>query len=120
MNFISSIFFFLAALVHVLFFVLESFLFQRDNGYKYFKMDEKDHQAVKVWAFNQGYYNLFLALGLFVGLYFDNPVLKLFCGLSMIAAGVVLIVSARHLLRGALLQAVPPFIAVVLLFLPQV
>jgi putative membrane protein len=112
---ISFFFFAIAGLIHIGFFVAESFLFQKPNGYKLFKLSEKDHAAVKVWAFNQGFYNLFLGLGTFLGLAFIFKkqvmlagVLTSFCGLSMIGAGLVLWLSAPQLRRGALAQMIPP------------
>jgi putative membrane protein len=119
---LSFFFFAVAGLVHVGFFVLESILFQRPGGHKLFRMTEADHAAAKVWAKNQGFYNLFLAIGTFIGL---GYVLKLkievagvltgFCGFSMIAAGVVLWVTSPQLRRGALLQIVPPVLGFVFL-----
>lgn len=118
----SFIFFFIAALIHVGFFVLESVLFQKPNGYKYFKLQEKDHAAVKVWALNQGFYNLFLALGVFLGMsfifqkqFFVAGVLIAFCGLSMVGAGLVLWFSAPQLRKGALIQIIPPLIGFIFL-----
>ncbi len=119
---ISFFFFFLAALIHVGFFVIESILFQKKDGYKIFKIQPEDHQKVKIWAFNQGFYNLFLAFGTFIGLalIFKKQimlagVLTSFCGLSMIGAGIVLWVSAPQLRRGALAQILPPLIGFVFL-----
>lgn len=120
---LSFICFALAALLHVGFFVMESILFQKPGGHKLFKMNENDHRAVKVWAFNQGFYNLFLALGTFLGLYFVMTkqvmlagVLTGFCGLSMIGAGIVLWFSAPHMRRGAVLQILPPLLGFIFLY----
>ena len=114
---ISFFFFFVAAVMHLMFFVVESILFQRKGGHKVFKIKETDHEVVKIWAFNQGFYNLFLALGMFLGLYF---VLQLkvvlagaltgFCGVSMVGAGLALWFSAPHLRRAALIQLTPPLL----------
>lgn len=119
---LSFFFFFLAALIHVGFFIMESILFQRPGGHKIFKMSESDHNAAKVWAFNQGFYNLFIAIGTFVGLtlifqkqFFVAGIMTSFCGLSMIGAGVVLWISAPHLRRGALIQMVPPILGFICL-----
>ncbi len=119
---ISFIFFFIAALIHIGFFILESILFQRPDGYKYLKIPAKDHSAIKLWAFNQGFYNLFLGLGTLLGLgfifqkqVFVAGVLTSFCGLSMIGAGLVLWFSAPPLRRGALIQLLPPLIGFIFL-----
>jgi putative membrane protein len=112
---LSFAFFLTAGLIHVGIFIIESILFQKPGGYKWFKVSEQHHAAVKIWAFNQGFYNLFLALGTFVGLYFIFQkqimlagLLTSFCGLSMIGAGVALWFSEPKLRRGALLQILPP------------
>lgn len=115
LEWVSFFFFFVAGLVHIYFFILESFLLQKTDGYKYLKIPPSDHTAIKPWAFNQGFYNLFLALGIFLGLYF---VLKLqvhvagivtsVFGFGMIGAGLVLFFSAPKLRRAAYLQIIPP------------
>ena len=119
---LSFAFFFLAALIHVGFFVMESILFQKPGGHKIFKVTEAEHAAVKVWAFNQGFYNLFIAIGTFVGLtlifqkqFFVAGIMTGFCGLSMIGAGVVLWFSAPRLRRGALIQMIPPILGFIFL-----
>lgn len=118
MAIVSLICFFIAAVAHVLFFVIESFFFQKENGYRYFKMQPQDHKPVKVWALNQGFYNLFLALGIFAGLLLKQDVLLVFCALSMVGAGLVLWFSARHLRRGAIVQILPAALALIFHFLP--
>ncbi len=117
LEWISFIFFSLSAAIHVGFFVLESVLFQKTGGHKIFKIKESDHAAVQIWALNQGFYNLFLAVGMLLGLFFvidgrreAAGILVSFCGLSMIGAGLALFFSARHLRRGALIQMLPPAI----------
>lgn len=117
---LSLVLFGVSAGLHVLFFVIESILFQKPQGYKYFKMSEQDHKGAKLWALNQGFYNLFFALGMFAGLIRNDHSLLVFCALSMIGAGVVLWVTAPRLLKGALIQMVPPALGLVLLFMPQV
>jgi putative membrane protein len=110
----------LAALVHVWFFGLESLWFLRPGVWRRFGLaSDAEARVVKSWAYNQGFYNLFLAAEVLVGLGLvgaGNPAagraLVLFgCG-SMIAAGIVLVLHRRELLRAALLQAVPPIFAV--------
>jgi len=120
---ISFFLFALAAFVHIGFFVAESFLFQRSGGHRLFGVKESEVPAVRIWAFNQGFYNLFLALGTFVGLYFVLKmqimlagVLTGFCALSMIGAGIVLWWSAPRLRRFALLQITPPLLGLLFLY----
>ena len=119
----SFIFFSLAGVVHVGFFLIESILLQKKVGQKILGISDSQHAAVKVWALNQGFYNLFLALGTFVGLSFvvkkrvlEAGILTGFCGLSMIAAGLVLGFTSPHLRKWALLQALPPLAGLLFLY----
>lgn len=113
----------LAGLLHIGFFVFESILFQNPKMAKRLRMSEHEHRAVKLWAYNQGFYNLALGLGTFVGLYF---VLKFqviiagtilsFCGFTMVMAGVVLWFSAPDWRKSALVQAIPPLLGFLFLY----
>jgi putative membrane protein len=114
---LSFIFFGIAGVMHVGFFVLESLVFQKPSGRKIFGISEKAYPEVKIWAFNQGFYNLFLAIGIFIGLYLVMQkqialagLLISFCGFSMIGAGLVLFFSAPQLRRGACLQMLFPIL----------
>jgi putative membrane protein len=114
---VSYFFFFIAALVHIYIFILETFLFQKADGYKAFKMKKEDHEAAKPWALNQGVYNLFLAVGMLLGLYYVNQleikvagVMVSFSGFCMIAAGLVLFFTNKKMRKGAYIQMVPPLL----------
>ena len=106
-----------AALIHVWFFAMESLWFMRPSVWRRFGLASEEHaRIVETFAFNQGFYNLFLAVGAVAGLALvamGDPVagraIVLFACGSMIAAGIVLF---RFNPRGASLQAVPPLIAV--------
>ena len=109
-----------AALVHLWFFAMESAWFMRPSVYGRFGLaSEEQARIVRSWAYNQGFYNLFLALGVVLGLTLlmmgdvagSRAVLLFACG-SMIAAGVVLFLHNRAFLRPALIQAVPPLVAI--------
>ncbi|MCB0349738.1 MAG: DUF1304 domain-containing protein [Bdellovibrionales bacterium] len=120
---ISFIFFGMAALIHVGLFILESFLFQKDGAQAKLGLTKEQHAAVKPWALNQGYYNLFLAIGTFVGLSLVLKkqillagVLTSFCGLSMMGAGTVLWFTVPRSRKFALLQILPPLIGFAFLF----
>jgi len=52
------------AALHVAFAVLEGLLFTTPTGLKVFKLSAEDAETCKVFAQNQGLYNLFLAGGL--------------------------------------------------------
>ena len=70
---------------------------------------------------NQGYYNLLLAIGTFVGVAVSSDIvvharheLLVFCAFFMVGAAVVLVASNRKLWRGALLQGALPALALLL------
>lgn len=126
MNPASQVFAFLAAALHVAIFCMESLWFMRPGVHKRFgAATVADAEARRLFAFNQGFYNLFLAIGIFVGLaliHFGGNVivgrtLVLFCCACMIGAGVVLFLSAgRKMWRAAAIQAAFPLLAWVFWF----
>lgn len=60
--------FVLAGLVHVWIFALESLLWRSGRTWRQFGIrSESDAEVARPWAFNQGFYNLFLGLGAIVG-----------------------------------------------------
>ena len=110
----------IAALIHVWFFVLESVLFMRPNVWARFGLDsQEDAEVVRSFAYNQGFYNLFLAAGVGIGVALvsigdvsaGRAVTLFACG-SMMAAGVVLFLYSRSFLRAAAIQAIPPLVAI--------
>lgn len=115
----------LAALIHVYIFVLESIRWTEPSTRKVFGIASAgEAETLKPMAFNQGFYNLFLAIvtaaGVFAVLAGSMAVgaALVFAGAgSMAAAGVVLLLSSPSKARAALKQLVPPLIAVVLLAL---
>lgn len=121
MNLISQAFAFLAAALHVLIFCMESLWFMRPSVHKRFGAATiADAEARRLFAFNQGFYNLFLAVGIFVGLallhlggnVIVGQTLVLFSCACMLGAGVVLFLSAgRRMLRAAVIQGIFPLLA---------
>ncbi len=109
-----------AALIHVYFFVLESLWFMRPAVWARFGIEsDADAQVTRSFAYNQGFYNLFLAVGVAIGIVLvalgdtaAGRAITLFACGSMIAAGIVLFVNNRSFLRAAAIQAVPPLVAV--------
>ena len=109
-----------AALVHAWFFVLESLWFMRPTVWRRFGLSsEADARVVRSFAYNQGFYNVFLAAGVAIGLVLvamGDPVagraITLFACGSMIAAGIVLVLHNPSFLRAAAVQVVPPLLAV--------
>jgi putative membrane protein len=110
----------LASALHVAFFVLESLRFRRPGVWRRFGIaSQRDADLIAPMAFNQGFYNLFLAVGTLTGvvvlLQGDKVVgwaLMLFgCG-TMAGAAFVLAASNIALIRAALLQGVPPLLCI--------
>lgn len=120
---ISFIFFALSAAVHIGFFIYESIVLQRPSGQKILNLDDKSFKHVRMWAFHQGFYNLFLAIGTIIGLIFVRKqqvmlagVLTSFCGASMFIAGVLLWFTVPAMRKMALLQALPPLLGFITLY----
>jgi putative membrane protein len=110
-----------AAAIHVLFFVMESVRFTEPATYqRFFVASQADAETLKPFAFNQGFYNLFLAVGAVAGVIALNSghaeagraLILLACG-SMAAAGIVLVAYDRRFARAGLIQAIPPLVAIV-------
>jgi putative membrane protein len=119
---IAVVFASLAALLHIYIFVMESVLWTRPSTWKRFGVRSQDDAAtIRPMALNQGFYNLFLAVGVIVGLLLllhralDAPGLLLvfFSCASMLAAALVLVISNPRMARAALVQGLFPLIAVV-------
>lgn len=115
----AAVFAALAALLHVYFWVLESLTFAT-KGRKVFGVPAEDVEAVKPWALNQGFYNLFLAVGTLAGVvlvFMDcswGLPLVVFGTATMLGAALVLIATDSRLLRGALVQGTFPAMALAL------
>jgi len=113
-----------AGLLHVLFFKLESLDWRKPRTWKTFGLaSQEDADTTASLAFNQGFYNLFLAVGTFVGIAYvafsdDHDtigwtLIVFACG-SMLAAAIVLITSGgKAFARAAAIQGVPALLAVV-------
>lgn len=112
----------LAALLHVYIFVMESFTWTSPRTRAVFGTTEEEAQTTRLLAFNQGFYNLFLAIVTVTGIVATARgadavgAALLYAGLgSMLAAAVVLIAAARDKARAAVIQGTLPLIAIVLL-----
>ena len=109
----------LAALIHVYIFVLESLRFDQPSTWAVFGVKGADEAAVmRPWAYNQGFYNLFLAIGAAAGIgltvadeHDAGLALVTFCCASMVAAALVLVSSDARQARGAIVQGTLPLIA---------
>lgn len=112
----------LAVLLHVYIFTMESLTWTSPRTRATFGMTAEEAETTKLLAFNQGFYNLFLAtisgLGIAPVILGDRGVgaALIFSGLgSMALAAVVLLVSAPDKARAALIQGTFPVIAMTLL-----
>ncbi|MGW1341680.1 DUF1304 domain-containing protein [Kribbella sp. NPDC002412] len=118
MSVVAQVFVVLAGVFHLAVFAMESLLFRKPSTYRRFLVKDETEAAVAApWAFNQGFYNLFLALGALGGLIAGGDkghAIALFSCACMAGAGLVLIASDLRMLRAAAAQAVPPIAALVL------
>ena len=114
----------LAALLHVLIFVMESIRWTQPNVWKTFGVaDQQAAETTRPLAYNQGFYNLFLAIGAGIGILLwivsgvgdvAGRTLLLFSLGSMVGAALVLTTSGRKYLRPAAIQGTLPLIGFVL------
>ncbi|TAP43433.1 DUF1304 domain-containing protein [Arthrobacter sp. S39] len=123
----SLVFAFIAAALHVYIFTMESLTWTRPATWKRFGLaSQADAETTKPLAYNQGFYNLFLAIGAFIGtgcVAFAAAgsapsvvgwTLVFSCCGSMLLAAVVLALSGKKYLRAAATQGTTPLLAVVL------
>ena len=115
-----------AALIHVYIFVLESILWLRPRTRATFGVESEQVAATtRELAYNQGFYNLFLAAGTVIGLVASRSpdaaaraagigVLLLATG-SMVAAAIVLVTRNPAMARAAAVQGLAPLAAIALL-----
>lgn len=114
----------LAAVLHVYIFVLESLRWTAPRTRAVFGTTADDAETTKALAFNQGFYNLFLAVVTAVGIgavWLGHNAVGLaliFAGVgSMLAAALVLVTSSPDKARAAVIQGAFPAAAVALLAL---
>ena len=108
----------LAAALHVFIFYLESFAWtSRARGV--FGTSAEEAEATRELAFNQGFYNLFLAIAVFVGIAAFalgsdtvGATLVLVGAGSMLAASLVLLLSSPDKAAAAVKQGTLPALAV--------
>ncbi|EWS99999.1 epimerase [Intrasporangium oryzae NRRL B-24470] len=118
MSVVASVFVGLAALLHVSIFWMESIAWTRPEVWRRFSVaDQQSADVTRPMAYNQGFYNLFLALGAGLGLVLwwtghetAGKTLVLFATGSMLAAATVLVTSGRRYLRAALTQGTLPLL----------
>jgi putative membrane protein len=117
----------LAAVLHVYIWVMESFTWTTPRTRKVFGTSAEEAETTKLLAFNQGFYNLFLAIvtvigivAIILGRHGVGAALVLAGVGSMAAAAIVLIAASPDKARSAIIQGTFPVIAVVLLVIDLV
>ena len=117
----------LAALLHVYIFVMESLTWTSPRTRATFGTTAEEAETTRLLAFNQGFYNLFLAVVTVVGIiaialsHIGIGAALVIAGAgSMAAAALVLVASSPDKARAALIQGTFPAIAVLLLVLALV
>ncbi|WFE28488.1 DUF1304 domain-containing protein [Solwaraspora sp. WMMD791] len=112
-----------AALIHVYIFYLESVVWTGRRARAVFGIaSEQEARTTQPLAFNQGFYNLFLAIVIVLGVVVLTAgatavgATLVFTGTgSMVAASLVLVISRPTMVRGALIQGVAPLLGIVAL-----
>lgn len=125
MSTVSQLAALVTALIHVQIFVMESVLWTRPAVHRRFGVrSEAEAATTRPLMINQGFYNLFLAVGILVGLALVHTgpesagrAIVIFCCASIVGAALVLLASNRALARAALVQGVPPAVALLALAL---
>lgn len=123
MTSLALIFSLFAGLLHVGIFVAESLLWRRPAVWRAFNVaNQTAADEAAFFTYNQGFYNLFLAVGAVVGPVLvwagtstvGGTLVTFACG-SMVAAAVVLRVGGgRGFTRAAAIQAIFPTLALLL------
>ncbi|MET0932721.1 MAG: DUF1304 domain-containing protein [Mycetocola sp.] len=117
----------LSAAIHVLIFYWESLAWTRPAVWKRFGLASAEQaETTKAFAYNQGFYNLFLAIGALIGSVMYGLgatdagfALGLFSVSCMFAAAIVLVTSGPGRIRAAAVQGFFPLITIVLYLLSR-
>lgn len=109
----------ISGVLHILFFFMESVFFEKEKIHYLFGIKPSELVSTKIVFLNQGFYNLFLAIGSFIGIYyyviFHQSLLLEYVSAYMSGAALVLFVSNRKMYRAALIQGVCPLVTFLLL-----
>lgn len=111
----------IAGVLHIAFFFMESIFFEKEQIHYLFGIKSSEVTTTRVIFFNQGFYNLFLSVGTFLGIYFllamGQPLLLQYVMAYMFGAALVLFISNRTMYRASLIQGVAPLVAFIFLLL---
>ena len=121
MTTVALVFAGLAALLHVYIWTMESLTWRKPATWKRFGVtSQEDAETQALFAFNQGFYNLFLAVIALFGIfqaavgYADVGWALVFASTgSMLAAAAVLGSCGKQYLRAAVTQGLFPLLAIV-------
>ncbi len=112
----------LAAVLHVYIFVMESLTWTSPRTRATFGTTAEEAATTKLLAFNQGFYNLFLAIVTGIGIgalimgHTGVGAAMIFAGIgSMAAAALVLVASSPDKARAAVVQGLLPVLGIVAL-----
>ena len=106
-----------AGALHVGFFLLEAVFFMKPSVYRLF--GARDHgtaESQRILMINQGFYNLALGAGaiggaiIFANDHSETTLIRFACAF-MVAAAVMLMATLPRAWKGALVQGLPPLIA---------
>jgi putative membrane protein len=105
------------AFLHIVFFVLESFLWTKPLGRRVFGLSAELAESTASLALNQGLYNSFLAAGLIWGLVAHDSRVETFFLACVVIAGIVGGLTAKRSIL--LIQAFPGAVALLLVLLAK-
>ena len=112
----------LAAVIHLYIFYMESLAWTKPRVRAVFGLSEEEARATKLLAFNQGFYNLFLAIAVLLGIALfllgqqAVGATLIFVGAgSMTLAALVLLLSGPGRGSAALMQGLLPAAGVIVL-----
>jgi putative membrane protein len=115
MTYVAWVLLALAGALHVYIWWLESFAWTAASTRRTFGTSVEQAEVTRPLAYNQGFYNLFLALGAFAAVGFlaaghedVGLALAVMSAGSMVAAALVLVLSDRSKARAALTQGLLP------------
>lgn len=115
----TRIFASLAGLFHVLFFFMESVFWMNPKVHARFLVQGvEDAERLRLFALNQGFYNVFLAFGCLAGVALVGKwkedvgrTLVVYTCAFMVGAALVLVFSKPRLVRSAVIQGLFPLLA---------
>ena len=114
----AAVFAVIAAAIHLYIFVLESLRWTAPATMAVFRISSPQEAAyTQSLAYNQGFYNRFLAVGAMLGVVLLGAgsrvaglTLMSFTSASMVLAALVLVISNRRMIRPALIQGGPALV----------